>query len=85
MGGRGSGSANMIDNRIISKITNKYKESVNQFYTVKKLDDSAYWKENVKNDIGREAFNLYKNRDFTTKDESRIYNEVLKRLRRYEK
>ena len=85
MGGRGSSSSSTADSKIINTITNRYKDSVNSYYNVNRLDDSSYWKDNVKNDIGREAFNLYKNRDFTTKDETRIYNEVLKRLRRYEK
>lgn len=85
MGGRGSSSSSTADSKIINTITNRYRNSVNSYYNVNRLDDSAYWRDNVKNDIGREAFNLYKNRDFTTKDETRIYNEVLKRLRRYEK
>lgn len=84
MGGRGSSSSSTADSKIINTITNRYRNSVNLYYNVNRLDDSAYWRDNVKNDIGREAFNLYKNRDFTTKDETRIYNEVLKRLRRYE-
>ena len=84
MGGRGSSSSSTADSKIINTITKRYKDSVNSYYNVNRLDDSAYWRDNVKNDIGREAFNLYKNRDFTTKDETRIYNEVLKRLRRYE-
>ena len=85
MGGRGSSSSSTADSKIINTITKRYRDSVNSYYNVNKLDDSSYWKGNVKNDIGREAFNLYKNRDFTIKDETRIYNEVLKRLRRYEK
>lgn len=84
MGGRGASSESTIDNKIINSVVSKYKESIALGNTVQKLSGYSYWEDNVRTDINRKAFDLYKNKDFTENDEQRLYNKILRKLKKYE-